>query len=102
MPATESLPRPNIASVSSQPQAPEPPARRPRRRLLALGLAAVAAAAIAAVLLLTGNEPDQLEIGKPRALSAAQLSSYAASAGRPVYWAGEAADGYKLELTEVS
>jgi hypothetical protein len=86
--------------VSSEPHTPEPPARRPRRRLLAVALVAVVAAAVAAVLLLTGGDGDRLEIGEPRVVSEAQLASYAESAGRPVYWAGEAADGYKLELTE--
>jgi hypothetical protein len=101
MPATESLPRPTITSVSSEPQTPEPPTQRRRRRLLAVALVAVVAAAVAAVLLLTGGEPDRLEIGEPRIVSEAQLASYAESAGHPVYWAGSAADGYKLELTEV-
>jgi hypothetical protein len=34
-------------------------------------------------------------------VSAAQLSSYAKSANRPVFWAGPAAENFKLELTEV-
>lgn len=100
MPAIESLPRPSFASVSTSTADPERPAGGSRRRLVALAVAVVAAAAVAAALLLNGGGAERLEIGKPRAVSAAQLSSYAESAGRPVYWAGDAAAGFKLELTE--
>ena len=98
MPATESLPRPSLTSVSSETHTTEPPAQR--RRLLVVALIAVVAAAVVAVVLLTGGEADRLEVGKPRIVSEAQLTSYAEDANRPVYWAGEAADGFKLELTE--
>ena len=101
MPATETLPRSNISAVSAPPETPQSSPRRTRRRLVAALAAVVAAAGIAAALVLTGG-PDRLELGKPRIVSSAQLSSYAESAGRPIYWAGETADGYELELTEVA
>jgi hypothetical protein len=92
---------------------PPPPAPRegsrsaprrggPPRWLLALGAVIVVAAITFGAISLFGgdDDADTLEIGKPRVVSEADLSSYAHSAGRPVYWAGPAAEGYKLELTE--
>lgn len=77
------------------------PIKVPAPRLLAgVVIATVIASAAAVTFLLTRSETQRLEIGKPRIVSPQQLASYAESAGRPVYWAGQAADGYRLELTE--
>lgn len=104
MPA-DSPPSPVTSPPPPAPRAggrPAPSRRRPPRWLVALGaIIVVAAITFAAISLFGGDDdPDTLQIGKPRVVSQADLSSYAHSAGRPVYWAGPAADGYKLELTE--
>jgi hypothetical protein len=103
MPATETPSRSVTADSNNRNDAPA--AANPRRRrplVIALALAAVAAVAVVVVLLVSGDDnSDRLVLGQPREVSAAQLSSYAQAAKRPVYWAGPAARGYKLELTEV-
>ena len=73
------------------------------RKTLALLLAALVAVAVAVTLLASrGDEaPGQVVLGEPRIVSAEELSSYARSVKRPVYWAGAAAAGFKIELTEV-
>lgn len=77
---------------------PAPKRRRPL--LFALGLLLVAGV-VAAVVLLTSGDSDELTLGEPRIVSTGELSSYAESANRPVYWAGAPSGGFKLELTEV-
>ncbi len=78
-----------------------PSTKRRRPLLLALGLLLVAGVVAAVVLLTSGDDADQLTLGEPRIVSAGELSSYAGSANRPVYWADAPAQGFKLELTEV-
>jgi hypothetical protein len=101
---SEALPRPNISSAP-----PPPPAgadtgnsarRRPPRWALALAGLAVIAAIAAGVLLLTGGS-DEPGLGDPHVVTPGELSDFADTAGGPVFWAGPAADGFKLELTEV-
>ena len=99
MPATET-PSPALMADHHDDTRDGPPRRR-RSLILALGLGGVAAAAVVIVLLGSGDDSDQLVIGEPREVSADQLQSYAKDAGRPVFWAGPAAEGFKLELTEV-
>ena len=100
----EGLPRPNISTAPPPPpdEAPPPPAGRRRRSpwLLAGALLAVAAVAAIAVLLLTGGDGDKAALGEPHVVTSAELSDFANDAGRPVFWAGAPADGFKLELTE--
>jgi hypothetical protein len=80
----------------------QPPHRR-RRWLLAAAVAAIAVIAVVIALVASGGgKTDRLVLGKPREVSAAELASYAKAVDpRPVYWAGPAASGFKLELTEV-
>ena len=80
---------------------PTKKSRRPSGKVLALILVVAAAAAAAIFVLTQNNEPERLEIGKPKIVSASDLSSYAKSVNRDVFWAGPAAKGFKLELTEV-
>jgi hypothetical protein len=90
---------------------PPPPADTTRSRSLGsrrarIALVAALAIAAAAVLLFElvrdgDNAPDRPALGQPRIMSAAELSSYAHSVGRPVYWAGPAQTGFQLEFTEV-
>ena len=79
-------------------ETPSPKRRRPL--LLALGLLLVAGV-VAAVVLLTSGDSEELTLGEPKIVSAGELSSYAESANRPVYWGGAPSGGFKLELTEV-
>ena len=79
---------------------PSPTPKRRRPLLLALGLLLVAGI-VAAVVLLTGGNSEELALGEPRTVSEGELTSYAESANRPVYWAGAPSGGFKLELTEV-
>ncbi len=74
-----------------------------KAKLALLAAVAVAAAAVLLVVLLGNDEQaaDRIVLGKPKIVSPAGLSSYAGSAGRPVYWAGPAQAGFQLELTEV-
>src|SRR4051812_46630352 len=101
MPATETPSRSVTADSQNHTAARSAPAPRRRRNLfIALVLAAVAAVAVVVVLLVSSDDKsDRLVLGQPREVSAAQLSSYAKAAKRPVYWAGAAANGFKLELT---
>jgi hypothetical protein len=99
--------------------ADQPEASRPRREptlkrhtsptgrriplwgLIAAGVAVLAIAVVAVLLLSGGDDTVKVEPGKPRVVSADELSSYAKSANHTVFWAGPAASGFKLELTEV-
>jgi hypothetical protein len=103
------------ASTAQRPEAPRPtrdpsPSRRtastarrlPLWALVAAGAALVVAIVIAAVLLLGSDDnAAKTEVGKPRIVTADELSAYARSGNHTVYWAGAAAPGFKLELTEV-
>jgi hypothetical protein len=104
-------PAPTPAERSEAPRNPRQPslnrrnASEPRRRLplwalVAAGAALVAAIVVAALLLGSDDDSGKVQVGKPRVVSASELSSYAKS-GHTVYWAGAAAPGFKLELTEV-
>ena len=99
----EGLPRPNISSAPPPPppsEAGTPAAKRRRPRwLLPILVLAVAAVAAVTVLLLSGGD-DKPTAGEPRVVSTSELSSFAHDAGRPVYWSGAPASGFKLELTE--
>jgi hypothetical protein len=91
------------------PQTPESTEQRPRRRrrppvwALLVALAVIGGIAVAAVLLLSNDDDnDKVVLGKPRIVSPGELSAYAHKNGRTIYWAGPAAQGFKLELTEVT
>jgi hypothetical protein len=71
---------------------------RSRLPLIAGALAAVALAALL-VVLLTGDDGAEVEVGKATEVSAGELREFARDRGGPVYWAGEV-PGQKLELTE--
>lgn len=103
MSVTETPIRPAAPAQPYAEPAATTPAPRRSRRPWAIGLALLVVAAIAAavVLIATGGKSDTLVLGQPRIVSSGELSSYAQSANHPVYWAGAAASGYKLELTEV-
>ena len=103
MPSLQTPPARADSSTGPPPAPPAPPARRRRPAWALAALAALAVAGvIAAVLLITGgDDSDTLQIGEPRVVSQGDLTSYARSAERPVYWAGPAGKGFKLELTEV-
>jgi hypothetical protein len=91
--------------MSSATSAPTAPGRvSSRTAKLALLAAVVMAAAVVLLLVLRGDDEkaaDGVVLGKPKIVSPGGLSTYARSAGRPVYWAGPAAAGFQLELTEV-
>ena len=100
----EGQPSSNIPTVPPPPPregAASGPAGRRRRSpwLLAGVLVAIAAIAAVTVLLLTGGD-DEPAAGEPHVVTTGELSSFAKGAGRPVYWAGAPAAGFKLELTE--
>src|SRR3954447_17254591 len=90
---------------------PEPalnrrPGQQPRRRfpvwaLVAAAVAVVAALVVAAILIFGSDDDVKVEAGKPRIVTTQQLSDYAKSGNRTVFWAGPPASGFKLELTEV-
>ena len=102
MPATETPLTSVTADSETRDNGATPAPRRRRNLILGIALAAVAAVVVVVVLLVSGNDnSDRLVLGQPREVSAKQLSSYARAAGHPVYWAGPAASGFKLELTEV-
>jgi hypothetical protein len=68
----------------------------------AAAAAAIAAIAVVAFLVFGSSSDDaKVELGKPRIVSQEQLSTYAKDTNRTVFWAGPAASGFKLELTEV-
>jgi hypothetical protein len=98
---------PAAPSTRSAPRKAVPLPSQKRRSLppfwaLAGGAILVIVAAVAAVALLTGSDKDvSLQPGKPRVVSADELTSYVRSNHRTVFWAGTAAPGFKLELTEV-
>src|SRR3954469_23177417 len=108
MPATETPP---TSQSNPAPHRPRKPLRRRRRGLSfgrlpvwAIALAVVAIGGVVAAALLLGKDdskPNRLELGKPRVVSSGDLTSYARSGNRTVFWAGPPATGYKLELTEV-
>jgi hypothetical protein len=106
MPSTQALPRPT--HITSEPSAPRAvagaPTARSRRRppvwAIAAALVLVAAAAAAAFLLLRSDSAPTVALGKPQVVTSSQLSAYAHSNNRTAYWAGPAASGFKLELTE--
>src|SRR3954471_17006471 len=103
------------SSAADRAQAPRPrpeqplnrrPAEPTRRRIPLWAYAAIAAAiaAVAVVAFLVfGSSSDDVKVepGKPRVVTAEQLSSYVKSEHRTAFWAGPAASGFKLELTEV-
>jgi hypothetical protein len=104
MPATQLRPQPTPVSQPAAPARTPLPTRSRRRPpvwAVAGGLVLVAAAVAAALLLLRGGDAPQIAIGKPSVVSSSQLSAYAHSGHKTAYWAGPAASGYKLELTEV-
>jgi hypothetical protein len=108
MPSTQALPRPS--DIASQPSAPRNGAsaalpsrsrRRPSVWAVAAGVVVVTAVAVAALLLLRGDSAPRIAIGQPTVVSSSQLTEYAHSHNGAAYWAGPAAAGFKLELTEV-
>jgi hypothetical protein len=96
-----------MSTATSAPTAPSETRSRSlgsrRTKIALIAALAIVAAAVALFLLFREGEkaPDRLVLGKPKIVSPADLSSYAHSTGRPVYWAGPAAAGFQLELTEV-
>jgi hypothetical protein len=99
----ETLPRPNISSAPN-PAAPDNGGAANRRRRLprwipVAAVLAIAAVVAAAVLLTRGDDTPAL--GEASVVSAEKLSSLADTSDTPVFWAGDAADGFKLEFTEV-
>ena len=90
----------SASPASDVPTSPAKKSRRPGGKVLGLILLVLAAAAVGAYLLTQNNDPERLELGKPKIVSAGDLGSYANSVNRDVYWAGPAAKGFKLELSE--
>jgi hypothetical protein len=72
--------------------------RRVSRRVLLVALVGVAATVAVVLLLTLGGDGTKVEKGKPTAVSARELRSFARDEPRAVYWAGET-PGFKLELT---
>ena len=93
--------RPRVAEQPATP-ARSRRLRRPPLWALLVAVAVVAAAAVAAFLFLRGDDGVKLTLGKPRIVSSSELSSYARANDRTIDWAGPAAQGFKLELTEVT
>jgi hypothetical protein len=75
--------------------------RVPLWALLAAAAAIAAAAVVAFLAFGSSSDSVKVEPGKPRIVSQQELSSYVKSGNRTAFWAGPAASGFKLELTEV-
>jgi hypothetical protein len=69
-----------------------------RRLTLAVGVAVVALAVIA--FLVIGQDSSDTDESSPRSATATELRELADSVGHDVYWAGGAAPGETLELTD--